>query len=130
MTAPRTVFRQAIDDGNGSINVGYLALYWAMVVWSVVAVGVLALGGLALLHAPDAADRAAIIQAIGVAEGANATGFGVVVGAVGFYLMGDARTPPPQPQPLQPQQPTPAPAPRPVVRPVRGRAEPPPEDQP
>lgn len=101
MSAKQSIFRQAIDDGHGSANVGYLALYWAMVVWSLVSIGILLVGGVALLRAPDAADRAAIIQAIGVAEGATAMGFATVCGAIGFFLWGDSRTP--QQRPSLPQ---------------------------
>lgn len=94
-----SVFRQAIDDGHGSANVGYLALYWAMVVWSAVSIGIVLIGGFAVVRAPDAADRAAIIQAIGVAEGAAAMGFATVAGAIGFFLWGDSRTPQHAPAP-------------------------------
>jgi hypothetical protein len=94
MTKP-SIFRQAIDDGHGSVNVGYLALFWAMVVWSLVSLIIAGVGYLAVLSAGPG-ERAAIIASIGTSEGYAAFGFATVCGAIGFYLWGDARTPPPR----------------------------------
>jgi hypothetical protein len=91
MTKP-SIFRQAIDDGHGSVNVGYLALYWTIAVWSLMSVGILLSGAHAVASAKST-ELSSVIQAIGVAEGALASGFALVVGAIGAFLWGDSRTP-------------------------------------
>lgn len=83
----QSVFRAAIDDGAGSVDAGYLALFWTMAA-TVSAIPVLLIvAGLAVHHGPDKA--AEIIQAAGIAIGAVCTGAGVVIGAVGAFRMGD-----------------------------------------
>lgn len=89
-----SVFRQAIDDGHGSVNVGYLTLFWTLVVWAIVSLGILEIGAFAVAAASDA-NKAAVLTAIGVAEVSAAGGFATVVGTMGFYLWGDSRTPHP-----------------------------------
>lgn len=88
-----SVFREAISDGAGSVDAGYLAMYWALIGWSVSGLFILMAGMLAIWRSPnDAASFAqvgAVIQNIGIAIGAISTGFAAVVGAVGLFRAGD-----------------------------------------
>lgn len=87
------VFREAISDGAGSVDAGYLAMYWALIGWSVGGIFILAVGMLAVWRAPNDpasfAQVGGVIQNIGVALGAISTGFAAVVGAVGLFRAGD-----------------------------------------
>jgi hypothetical protein len=84
----QSVFRSAIDDGRGAVNAGYLALYWAMVGWSISTVALLIIGGIAV-STENAGNKAAALQATGVAIGAAAFGFATVVGAIAGFMFGD-----------------------------------------
>lgn len=83
----QSVFRAAIDDGAGSVDAGYLALYWTMFATVGAIPFLLIVSGLAVYHSPEKA--AEVIQATGIAIGAICTGAGVVIGAVGAFRMGD-----------------------------------------
>jgi len=96
-----SIFRSAVDDGHGQVNVGYLALFWAMVVWSIVSI-VIAVIGVVAVWLAGPGERAAIIASIGNCEGYAAFGFATVSGAIGFYLWGDSRSPQHAPAPSTP----------------------------
>ena len=69
-----SVFRSAIQGDDGSVDAGYLALYWTMAV-TVSAVPVVAVAGAisAFMHTEQAG---AILQGAGIAIGAICTGAG------------------------------------------------------
>jgi len=75
------IFRSAVTESDGvTINVGYLALFWLMVV----VLGVIpVLVVLALLDID--------VQPIGIAVGAVCGGFATALGSLGFFVWGDRR---------------------------------------
>ena len=90
---PHGIFRNAITESDGvNINVGYLSLYMVMIC---------VLGAIPLLIIITVVQlwisetHTANVQELGVAIGAVCTGFGVALGAVGFFLMGDRKPMPP-----------------------------------
>jgi hypothetical protein len=83
----KPIFRSAITDENGDVDVGYLALIWGLIGWGVAVGVVLTAGGFSVYRHPDKA--AEIIQSIGVAVGAVSGGFATMLGAVGLFRMGD-----------------------------------------
>lgn len=86
MVSDKPIFRSAISGDDGEVDAGYLSMFWALVGWSVNNLIILAI---AALLARKATDGAALVQATGVALGANAGGFAAVLGAVGLFRMGD-----------------------------------------
>ena len=82
-----SVFRSAItDSADGSVDAGYLALYWVMCV-TVSTIPVLCvLAAIAMWLDPE---HKFPVQDLGIGIGAVCTGFGVAVGAVGAFRMGD-----------------------------------------
>jgi hypothetical protein len=82
-----SVFRSAITGTDGSVDPGYLALFWTMCFTVSAIPFLLIVTGLAAYHQLDKAGE--IIQSAGVAIGAICTGAGVVIGAVGAFRMGD-----------------------------------------
>lgn len=81
-----SVFRSAIVDADGSVDAGYLSMFWALIGWSVNNVIILIIAACVVKLVPDAS---ALVQNTGIALGANATGFAAVLGAVGLFRMGD-----------------------------------------
>lgn len=87
--APRqSVFRSAIHGDDGTVDPGYLALFWALVGWSVSGALLLAMG-IAAIVMSGKGDAATVILNVGGALGAISVGFGTVVGAVGLFRAGD-----------------------------------------
>lgn len=82
-----SVFRSAIQDEDGQVDAGYLALFWTMAATVTAIPWVAAVGGIIALR--DATQAGAILQNVGIAVGAICTGAGVVIGAVGAFRMGD-----------------------------------------
>lgn len=82
-----SVFRSAITGTDGSVDPGYLALFWTMCFTVSAIPFLLIVSGVAAYHQPDKSGE--IIQSTGVAIGAICTGAGVVIGAVGAFRMGD-----------------------------------------
>ncbi len=88
-----SIFREAISDGAGSVDPGYLAMYWALIGWSVAGLCILVAGLISIWRAPSDANSFAqvgsVIQNIGISIGAISAGFASVVGAVGLFRAGD-----------------------------------------
>lgn len=89
--AKKSVFASAITGADGSVDAGYLALFWTMMATVTAIPFLLVICGLATFHLPE--KSAEIIQSTGVAIGAICTGAGVVIGAVGAFRMGDKSRP-------------------------------------
>jgi len=83
----KSVFRSAITGTDGSVDAGYLALFWTMCFTVSAIPFLLVVAGIAAYHQPD--KSAEIIQSTGIAIGSVCTGAGVVIGAVGAFRMGD-----------------------------------------
>lgn len=81
-----SVFRSAITGADGTVDAGYLALFSIMVavVLLVPFMGIMA--GLAMIWSPT---HAFDVQGLGIGVGSVCGGFGVAVGAVGAFRMGD-----------------------------------------
>lgn len=82
-----SVFRSAVTGTDGSVDPGYLALFWALVGWSIASLGLLAAGLFVVFW--KSGEPGAAIQNTGVALGAVSGGFATVVGAVGLFRAGD-----------------------------------------
>ena len=91
-TSDESVFHSAVKNRDGDVDAGYLAVFYALLGWGVNNVVILILAYLAM---EKAIDVGALVQNTGIALGANATGFGVVVGAVGLFRKGDQEKPTP-----------------------------------
>lgn len=78
-------FRSAVFGDDGEVDSGYLSMFWALIGWSVNNLLILIVASLVA----NKENGAAVIQATGVALGANAGGFAAVLGAVGLFRMGD-----------------------------------------
>jgi hypothetical protein len=90
---PAGIFHNAITEADGvSVNVGYLSLFWVMI-GVLGAIPLLILIAIAQLWLSDS--HAVNVQELGVAIGAVCTGFGVALGALGLFLMGDRKPMPP-----------------------------------
>lgn len=80
------VFRSAITGNDGSVDPGYLGLYWVMFVTTgsipIMVAAALIAQYFDPLHAFEA-------QALGIGIGAACTGFATAAGAVGLFRMGD-----------------------------------------
>jgi len=83
-----SVFRSAITGADGSVDPGYLAMFWGLVIYSVSSIATVLLGARSISDA-GSHEHANIIQSIGVALGAEAGGFATLLGAVGLFRMGD-----------------------------------------
>lgn len=87
--APHGLFRNAITEADGvSVNVGYLALFWLLIVVLGAIPLMIVLAFLQLIYSDD---HRVDVQQLGVAIGAVCTGFGAALGALGLFLMGDRR---------------------------------------
>lgn len=82
-----SIFRSAITGDDGTVDAGYLALYWTMAVTVSAVPFLLLVATLAIYHQPELAPET--IQSTGIAIGAICSGAGVVIGAVGAFRMGD-----------------------------------------
>lgn len=82
----KSIFRSAVENDDGLIDIGYLALFWGLVGWSFNNLVILGIAGYATA---DAIDAASLVQSTGVALGANAGGFATMLGAVGLFRLGD-----------------------------------------
>ncbi len=110
------IFRSAISDDSGGVDAGYLAMVWGLIVWSTCSIATVITGATSVIARTE--DAAAIIQATGIALGAEAGAFAAMLGAVGLFRMGDkpraASAPAQPPSPvniqMQPNAPTPAPS--------------------
>jgi len=81
-----SVFRSAITGPDGEVDAGYLALVWIMVVVITAIPFMCIFSGIAMwLHA----DHVFEVQALGIGIGSVCGGFGVAVGAVGAFRLGD-----------------------------------------
>ncbi len=83
-----SVFRSAITGADGSVDPGYLAMFWGLIIYSTASIVTLLLGARSISDASPH-DHANILQSMGVAMGAEAGGFATVLGAVGLFRMGD-----------------------------------------
>lgn len=82
-----SVFRSAIQGEDGTVDPGYLALFWTMAVTVGTIPVIVAMGAYSVFK--DASQAGPWLQNIGVAIGAMCSGCGVVIGAVGAFRMGD-----------------------------------------
>ena len=84
--AKKSVFRSAITDKDGDVDAGYLALYWIMAV-VITAIPLMCAGtAIQMWLSPT---HTFTVQELGIGIGSVCTGFGVAVGAVGAFRMGD-----------------------------------------
>lgn len=83
----KPIFRSAITDEKGDVDVGYLSLMWGLVGWGAALSVVLGMGILSAHRAPDTA--ATVIKAIGDAIIGISAGFAAMLGAVGLFRAGD-----------------------------------------
>jgi hypothetical protein len=114
-----SVFHSAVKNKEGEVDPGYLAVFWTLVAWSIHNIVILGLATWAMIKLGTGVDAGAIIQNTGIALGANATGFGVVIGAVGLFRAGDSRIPVVAPiAPIAPIAPVAAVAPVAPIAPV------------
>jgi hypothetical protein len=85
-----SVFRSAITDSDGSVDAGYLSLFWTMVVILNAIPCVLAMVAVKLWIDPA---HPLDLSGIGLAIGGICTGFGAVCGAIGLFRAGDKPRP-------------------------------------
>jgi hypothetical protein len=91
-------FEQAVSDGKGSIDAGYLALFWAMLV-TVAMIPLVIVFGAYLAHGH--ADKASeILMGTAAIVGALGGQCAAVIGAVGVFRMGDKSRAPVVPAPV------------------------------
>lgn len=83
----KPIFRSAITDASGDVDVGYLSLIWGLVGWGLAVGVVLVVGIFSSWRTPK--EAAAIVQAIGVAIAGISGGFATMLGAVGLFRLGD-----------------------------------------
>jgi len=81
-----SVFRSAITGDDGQVDAGYLALFWIMFVVITAIPFMCLMTGLSMWLEPS---HKFDVQALGIGVGSVCTGFGVAVGAVGAFRMGD-----------------------------------------
>jgi hypothetical protein len=84
-----SIFRSAILDSDGhTVNVGYLSLFWIMVVVLNVIPIMCVFAGWGIYQGASVMD---MIKALGLGVAAVAGGFSTTLGALGLFLMGDAK---------------------------------------
>lgn len=88
----KPIFRSAITDANGDVDVGYLALIWGLIGWGVAVAVSLVIAVFASWRSPDRA--AEVLTAMGGAIGFVSGGFATMLGAVGLFRFGDKERPP------------------------------------
>jgi hypothetical protein len=85
-----SVFRSAILDSDGhTVNVGYLSLFWIMIVVLNVIPLMCGFAAWGIYH--DAATTVEVIKALGIGVGSVAMGFATTLGALGVFIWGDSR---------------------------------------
>lgn len=82
-----SVFERAIDDGHGSVDPGYLAIFWTMAVTVAAVPLVLVVGGVLAFKYPDHASE--ILMGTAAIVGALGAQCAAVIGAVGVFRVGD-----------------------------------------
>lgn len=82
-----SLFRSAVTDHHGEVDVGYLALFWGMIGWSLGLT--FSIGGGVYALAQAVADHGEIIKDVGTSIGYVSGGFATMLGAVGLYRLGD-----------------------------------------
>lgn len=82
----QSVFRSAITGDDGSIDAGYLSLYWIMTVVITAIPFMCVFAMVAMWIDPE---HKFDVQGLGIGIGSVCTGFGVAVGAVGAFRAGD-----------------------------------------
>jgi len=92
----RATFRSAIDDGEGAVDAGYLAIAGAFLI---VLGAIPAMCLIAGIVAWCSADHHFDAQQLGIGIGAVCTGFATVCGAVGLFRWGDKERAPSAPLP-------------------------------
>jgi hypothetical protein len=81
-----SVFRSAITGTDGEVDAGYLAMFWIMVV-VISSIPFMLIVATVRMFLSVGLDFD--VQAIGIGIGGVCGGFGVAVGAVGAFRMGD-----------------------------------------
>lgn len=87
MTRGRSVFESAVTGSDGTVDPGYLALYWIMAV-TISTIPLVALSGMVLAFR-EVGQAAAILQGTGVAIGAIGVQAAAAIAAVGAFRAGD-----------------------------------------
>lgn len=80
------VFRSAITGDDGRVDAGYLALFWLMAVVITAIPFMCVFTAVAMWIDPASKFD---VQGLGIGIGGVCTGFGVAVGAVGAFRLGD-----------------------------------------
>lgn len=88
----KPIFRSAITDENGDVDVGYLSLIWGLIGWGVSMSVVLCIGVTAAWTQPETAS--AVVKAIGDSIIGISAGFAAMLGAVGLFRAGDKQREP------------------------------------
>lgn len=83
------IFRQAITDTDGLVDVAYLALFWVMVVVLGAIFFVCAMSLAAFIRCKE--NCAFDPQPVGIAIGAICSGFATALGALGLYMAATRR---------------------------------------
>lgn len=83
----KPIFRSAITDENGDVDVGYLSLMWGLVGWGVALSVVLCIGVRSAWTQPESS--ADVVKAIGDSIIGISAGFAAMLGAVGLFRAGD-----------------------------------------
>jgi hypothetical protein len=85
-----SVFRAAIHPTDQTVDPGYLALFWIMAVVITAIPFMCIFTMVAMFLDPE---HRFLVQDLGIGVGSVCTGFGVAVGAVGAFRMGDKDRP-------------------------------------
>lgn len=94
MSCRGSIFRSAVTGSDGTVDPGYLALYWIVAV--TISVIPLVAGAGCWLAFREPTRAAEILQGTGVAIGAIGAQAAAAIAAVGAFRMGDkAKTPQP-----------------------------------
>jgi len=82
----KSVFRSAITGADGTVDAGYLALFWIMaaVITMIPFMGIMT--AVAMWFDPA---HKFDVQGLGIGVGSACGGFGVAIGAVGAFRAGD-----------------------------------------
>jgi hypothetical protein len=83
-------FTRLVRGSDGDPDPGYAAMYFGLIGLGLANAVILTMGGWAIYRAASA-DAGGIIQNVGIAMGAAATGFATMLGAVGLFRWGDKR---------------------------------------
>src|SRR6185436_3210088 len=83
----KPIFRSAITDEAGDVDVGYLALMWGLIGWGVSICVTLALAIFAVYRMAEKTPE--ILSAMGTAQISISSGLAAMLGAVGLFRFGD-----------------------------------------